>query len=179
MKESGRVSPEFSRPLAVDSIGAQHQQRRIEADRAERERLARRFDLLALDRLEATLELSRHKDDLIQVKGRLVADAVQSCVITLAPVPAHVEADFETSFSPSAVESLELDFDPLGEDLPEPITDGEIDLGEAVAQQLAIALDPYPKAPGASLEAPGMVRGAGSAAPRSPFAGLARLKKKP
>ena len=55
----------------------------------------------------------------------------------------------------------------------EPIAAGEIDLGEAVAQQLAVSLDPYPRAPGATLAS------TGEAEAQSPFAALAALKKKP
>ena len=178
MKQGPQAVPEFSRPLAADSVGAQPQPRRIEADRAERERLATRFELLSLDRLAAELALSRHRGDVIRLRGHLVADVVQSCVVTLAPVPAHIEVDFETSYSASAVEPAEADLDPLAEDAPEPIPEGSIDLGEAVAQQLAISLDPYPRAPGASLEASESAR-AGDAAPKGPFAGLESLRKKP
>ena len=148
MKEPAAVTPEFSRPLPADSVGPQPLLRRIEAGPAEREGLAKRFDLLALDRLEASLELSRGKGEVIRLQGHFTADVVQSCVVTLGPVPAHLEVDFEMSFSASAVEPAVADLDPLAEEGPEPIPEGLIDLGEAVAQQLAIALDPYPRAPG-------------------------------
>jgi hypothetical protein len=57
--------------------------------------------------------------------------------------------------------------------------DGRIDLGEAVAQQLAIALDPYPRAPGAGLGPDGFTAGPGNTAGKQPFAALAALKKRP
>jgi uncharacterized metal-binding protein YceD (DUF177 family) len=172
--EADGVRAEFSRPLAAESVGAQPLRRRIEAGPAEREALAGRFGLVALDRLEATLELRRDKGDVIRLEGHFLADVVQSCVVTLAPVPAHLEADFTTSYSISAVTPAAEDLDPLGEDAPEPIPGGEIDLGEAVAQQLAVALDPYPRAPGASLALPSEREMADN-----PFAALAALRKKP
>jgi uncharacterized metal-binding protein YceD (DUF177 family) len=177
MKHPASTIPEFSRPLSADSIGSQPVRRQIEADRIERERLARRFDLLSLDRLEASLDLARHKGDVIRMKGHLTADAVQSCVVSLAPVPAHLEVDFETSYSASATEPTEAELDPLGEDSPEPIPGGEIDLGEAVAQQFAISLDPYPRAPGARLESTAADESA-RAAGKGPFAALAALRKR-
>ena len=178
MTQPTGMTPEFSRPLAAESIGAQGLQRRIEASPAEREKLARRFDLLALDRLEATLMLQREKGEVIRLEGRFIADVVQSCVVTLAPVPAHLEADFETRYSASVADSAEEELDPLGEDAPEAIVGGEIDLGEAVAQQLAIALDPYPRAPGASLPAGQDTKALEEGAAPNPFAALAELKKK-
>jgi uncharacterized metal-binding protein YceD (DUF177 family) len=179
MKEPTIVTPEFSRPLAADSIGPQPLERRIEANPTERAGLASRFDLLGLDRLEAHLVLRRDKGDVIRLEGRFTADVVQSCVLTLAPVPAHLEGDFETCYGATAVEAAEEEFDPLAADSPEPIPGGEIDLGEVVAQQLAVALDPYPKAPGATLAAASGAEARGQQSAPNPFAGLAALKKKP
>jgi uncharacterized metal-binding protein YceD (DUF177 family) len=170
MTEPARITPEFSRPVAAESVGAQPVEHRIEASPAEREALAGRFGLLALERLEATLVLRRDKGDVLRLEGHFLAD-VQSCVVTLAPVPAHLEAGFETSYSASAV-AAEEDLDPLGDDAPEPIPGGEVDLGEAVAQQLAVTLDPYPRVPGAAL-AP-----MPAAMAENPFDALSVLKKK-
>ncbi len=108
---------------------------------------------------------------MIRLQGHLSADVVQSCVVTLGPVPAHLEVDFEMSFSASAVEPAVADLDPLAEEGPEPIPEGVIDLGEAVAQQLAIALDPYPRAPGASLEALEEAKRLSGAGNTEPFRG--------
>jgi uncharacterized metal-binding protein YceD (DUF177 family) len=180
MIQAASTAVEFSRPVAADSIGPQRQVREISADAQERHQLAERFGLLALDRLDATLELRRHAGDVIQATGRLSADVVQSCVASLAPVPAHLEVEFEVSYSATAAESPEVELDPLAEDAPEPVVGGAIDLGEAVAQQLALSLDPYPRAPGAawpSVEVAGPA--AADPAPRHPFAGLAALKQGP
>ena len=118
---------------------------------------------------------------MIHVSGHLSADAVQRCVVSLVPIPAHIETDFEVSYSGAAAQADEGDFDPVGIDTPEPLIDGRIDLGEAVAQQLAIALDPYPRAPGASLDPEGFSVGSGDGigevGGKQPFAALAALKK--
>jgi uncharacterized metal-binding protein YceD (DUF177 family) len=180
MSPTPRIQPEFARPIAADSVGSQAQHREIVADPAERAALARRFGFLSLDRLSATLELRRQAGEIIGLTGRLMGDVVQSCVVSLAPVPAHIEADFEASYAATAAAELPaVDLDPLDRDGPEPLIDGEIDLGEAVAQQLAIALDPYPRAPGAALPA-GDFAGAGEqTGKKRPFAVLETLKKRP
>lgn len=178
MSARPRIEPEFARPLAADSIGSQPQHREIAAEVGEREALARRFGLLSLDRLNASLELRRHAGDVIGLTGQLVGDVVQSCVVSLAPVAAHIEVDFEASYRAGETQLPQVDVDPLGRDGPEPLIDGQIDLGEAVAQQLAIALDPYPRAPGAALH-PGQLAGADEQTGKSqPFAALAALKKR-
>jgi hypothetical protein len=59
------------------------------------------------------------------------------------------------------------------------LIDGEIDLGEAVAQQLAVALDPYPRAPGAAWPQADTGDADIAAEPvRRPFAALDALKKR-
>ncbi len=179
MSPMSRIRPEFSRPIAADSVGSQAQHREIVADAAERAALARRFGLLSLDRLTAVLELRRHAGEIIGLTGRLVGDVVQSCVVSLAPVPAHIEADFEASYAAAKAASPAVDLDPLDREGPEPLIDGEIDLGEAVAQQLAITLDPYPRAAGAALPAGDFARAGEQTGKKQPFAVLEALKKRP
>jgi len=178
MARSTIQSPEFSRPVAADGVGMQGQRWEVSAEPAERAALARRFGLISIDRLSASIELRRKAGDAIALSGHLIADVVQSCVITLAPLQAHFEADFATSYSSAGSEEAHVDLDPVADDGPEPLIGGEIDLGEAVAQELAVTLDPYPRAPGAVLP-PGKFAALGDRNERKrPFSGLAALKKR-
>jgi hypothetical protein len=141
---------EFSRPVAADHIGAQESEWEIAADAAERQRLAARFALLALERLTAVLRLRRSGSGLIHLRGRFEADVVQACVVTLEPVRSRVAESFALTFTTRrGTGGGEVVIDLDAEDPPEELTDGHIDLGETVVQQLAVALDPYPRAPGA------------------------------
>jgi uncharacterized metal-binding protein YceD (DUF177 family) len=173
---------EFSRPVSADQIGNQEVTREIEASPAERAALAERLDLIALDALTATLRLRRLPDGLIWLSGRLVAEVVQSCVVTLAPIPSRCAVEFTMRFGAvgQAPESLrEIEVASEGEDEPEPLVDGQIDLGESVVQQLAVSLDPYPRAPGAALPealATGDDAEGPGGAEKSPFIALAKLK---
>jgi len=141
---------EFSRLISADQIGVQETVREITANAAERAALVERFGLLSLGRLTATLGLVRRRSGMIQLRGRFEADLVQACVVSLEPVPAHLAAEFTMSFGAAPEESGdggEVVVSVEGEDPPEEIVDGRIDLGEAVAQQLAVAIDPYPRSP--------------------------------
>ena len=138
---TARNLAEFSRPIAADTISTQVQRREIKAEAAERRALAARFGLLSLDALAGVLELRRQEGDIVHVSGRLSADVVQSCAVSLVPVAAHIEADFAVDYGAGATPEEGEELDPLGPDAPEPIVAGEIDLGEALAQQLAIALE--------------------------------------
>lgn len=171
---------EFSRVITLDKISLTETGRRLEADPAERQALAARFELLGLDRLTAEIRLKRTGAGVIRVSGSFEAQLTQACVISLAPVPAELAIDFEVFFSEDVRATdadLTLEYDQ--DDPPEPATGGQIDLGEVVAEQLGLNLNPYPKAAGATLPG-GWVAEAvdtASAAPkRNPFAALAELK---
>ena len=87
---------------------------------------------------------------LVRMTGRLAAEVVQSCVISLEPVASTIELDFTTLYGPEQPgKSVIVDLDA---DIAEPFDGEAIDIGEAVAQQLALSLDPYPRAPGARLQ---------------------------
>ena len=171
--------PEFSRIVTIESLADEELSREIEADADERAALAKRFGLLALDRLTATVRVKRLRGRSIGVEGSFVADVVQSCVVTLEPVASHIAEDFAVTFAPAAEigEGAELDLSPWAEDLPEPLEGDSIDIGETVAQFLALALDPYPRRQGVAFEAsdfPGLT----PEEPRTgPFAALATLRK--
>lgn len=173
---------EFSRPIAVDGLGEEAVVERIEATAGERAALARRLDLLALDRLAATLELRRAEGgEAVRLTGRLEAEVTQACVVTLAPVSSRLEEEFSLLYGPEsdpdrAGGEVLVDLDE--EDGPEPIPPGGLDLGEVVAEQLALALDPYPRAEGAGLEQSewGDAEDGAGRKP-NPFAVLSSLKK--
>jgi uncharacterized metal-binding protein YceD (DUF177 family) len=145
-------SQEFSRFVEADSVGTHRMERRIAANPEERAALAKRFDLIGIDRLEAVFSLKRAGSGVIHVSGEVAAEVTQACVVTLAPVPAKVAESFSADFADEdrrRTEDADLDF--AADDPPEPIRNGHIDLGELAAEQLALALDPYPRAPGAAV----------------------------
>lgn len=152
------VRPEFSRQVRADRVHDREMVETIEAGEAERRALAERFELEAINRLTATVRLRRLQGGpMIRVVGNLEADVVQTCGVTLEPVPAHISEEFTALFSPDDRpgdddEDLEFDmeFGPESEfeDGPEPLENGRIDIGELTAQHLSLALDPYPRADG-------------------------------
>ena len=180
MKHRPVVEPELSRPLLVDKIPAGGIEEHVVASPAERKALVARFGLLDLGKLEADLNVDREKGHMIAVTGTLTADVVQPCVVTLEPVPAHITDSIDILFAPRAILDVGANpphSDAIEDEAPEPIVNGLIDLGELVAQHLAVALDPYPRKPGVSLDAvksepPGENT-------YKPFAKLVELKNKP
>jgi len=168
------AAPEFARPVDLTRISESGAQMTVEASPAERAALARRFGLPGIDSLRAELELKRIRGGAaVRLTGRLTADVTQSCVVTLEPVRQHVDDAFEILYSDEVTDEQSA----IGADIawPEPLPDGALDVGEAVAEQLSLALDPYPRAPGVALEK--QWTGEGGAA--KPFAALDKLRKPP
>ena len=142
------ITPEFSRTVGIDRLGPAPQNMAIVAEPGEREALARRFGLVALESLTAELELCRRGSD-VRLNGRVRGRAVQACVATGAPVKAEIDEPMELVFRPAnagtAEEEIELSASEL--DVIE-YDGGTIDVGEAAAETLCLALDPYPRTPG-------------------------------
>jgi len=167
-------APEFSRIVRVTEFGDGARERVISATAAECTALARRFSLRALGSLEARLRTLPEAGGCL-VTGTLTADLVQACVATGEDVPAHLDADFAIRFvrglDGEDAEELELsvaDCDLL------PLEDERIDLGEAVAQTLALNLDPYPRVADADKRLREL--GVLSEGEAGPFAALKGLK---
>lgn len=175
---------EFSRFVAVDRLEQGEVAERIGAREDECRALAARFGLIALERLDADVRLRRiEKGPIVRVEGRLFADVVQTCVVSLEPVEGRVEEEFSLLYAPASRIAARGGRAPgeAGDDWPEPIQHGAIDIGEAVAQQLALALDLYPRKPGIRLEdVLGKCQGIslGEEPKESPFAVLSRLAKR-
>jgi uncharacterized metal-binding protein YceD (DUF177 family) len=165
------VTPEFSRLVRLDRLGSQPFRRRIEATAEEREKLCRRFDLLSLERLTAAVDLSRQSGEVIRLEASFEAEFVQSCVLTLEPVPDAISDRFSLVFGPPEGEPQEI---ALGRDDAafEPLAGDAIDIGEAVAQELSLALPVSPHLLDASNDI-----GLGELSSKSPFASLARLRR--
>lgn len=169
------MTPEFSRTIDAETISESPRQIEIAADETERRRLAGRFGLKAIDSLAAQLRLAR-RAGIIHADGRVDADVVQSCVVTDAPLPVHIDAPLSVRFLPnghgdSGEDEVELsaeDCDTL------PIAGGKMDIGELVAETLALSLDPFPRSAGADEALREM--NLGGEADAGPFAALKSLK---
>jgi uncharacterized metal-binding protein YceD (DUF177 family) len=175
MTEPVEPPPEFSRTLPMSAVGPEGRSHSLRATPEECAALAARFGIPAVESLKAELQLKEESSGAIRVRGQLRAKVVQLCVVTLEPFKQVVEDRLDLRFLPARAE---LSDDPEGPDEIE-TEYGTMQLGEAVAEQLSLALDPYPRAPGAELPPMEDADEAAEEAPvrPNPFASLARLKK--
>ena len=148
----------------------------LAADDAQRIAIARRLGLESLDRLEGHAVLSRN-DQIIRARGRVQASLAQSCVVTGESIASHVDEPFDILFMPEpAADGADEEIELAEADCDVMFHDGaRIDLGAAIADTLALSIDPYPRSAGAdaALKEAGIM----TEAEASPFAALAQLRK--
>jgi uncharacterized metal-binding protein YceD (DUF177 family) len=163
--------------VRIDNLPPEGRDIEVRASESQLLAIAERLKISALDRLEARLNLTRFRGGL-RVHGRIHAATVQPCVITFVPVPQTIEEEFDRIYLPAgeqpkaAPTHQEVFVDLDGDDAPEYFEGHEVDLAEAIVETVALALDPYPRAEGASIEELGLPD---DGAEISPFAGLKSL----
>ena len=166
---------DFAHRLPLDRI-RDGERLELVADETERQAIAERLGLQSLERLEAHVKLAREAAK-IRAQGRLRASLEQSCIATGEPVAEHIDEPFEIVFLPEPDgERVEDEIELASEDCDVVFYEGgAIDLGTAIADTLALAVDPYPRSAGADAA----LRDAGviSETEAGPFAGLAKLIK--
>ncbi len=186
--------PELSRRIQVRTLGTMQAgsvalDTTVEASPAECAALARRLDVPSVQAVRCRFRLSgADRSGRVTADGLLQATLDRICVATLDQFTATVTERFTVRFVPDEqmpddATRGEASLDP-DEDDDLPYGSGTIDLGEAAAEQLALALDPYPHKPGAVLP-PGIgsvdlpAEEAVEATPDrpNPFAALAALRR--
>ena len=161
---------EFSRPLQTDRVPKLGSTEKLAAGAKELVALAKRMNLPALHDLKAEIRATPWRGGGMRLEGSLTADVEQVSVISLDSFRQVVSLPVIRYFLPAGVSAGD------DEDDADPIVHGIIDLGEVVAETLALELDPYPRKPGedfvAHIEADDV-------APEkaSPFAALAKDPK--
>lgn len=144
--------PEFSRVLSVARIPPKGVEETLQAKPVERTALAKRFDLIDIPRLEAHLTLKPESDDAIHVTGDINAEIVQQCIVSLEPITNNLNIGVDLLLIPGKKKNDEPeDFSGDMNAEIDTYTNGKIDLGELVVQQLGVNIDLYPRKPNAAL----------------------------
>lgn len=138
---------EFSHKVTVDPWPKDGIVIDLSASAEEREALRARSDIVELPSLRVAAAIERSLEDLV-LAGRIEAVVAQTCVVTLKPVTSSLDVPFERRFRRPAIhkkmveagQSLDLDDDDID------ILEGdEIDVGDVIAEEFCLALDPYPR----------------------------------
>lgn len=179
-------SPALSRKMTVSEVPPEGVEMEIVATEAERAALAQLNGLPAVLSLQAELRARRWRGDGLEIDGALRARVRQTCVASLDEFESDIAEPIHVRFAPHRDEPRSRrraaeagreagtgDHDPLGEDPPDELVGGEADLGAVVSEFLTLALDPYPRRPGAVFDA----ASADAADNVSPFAALKSVVK--
>lgn len=162
--------PSFSDSIRLNEIGA-GLSRTLTPDDQARRSIARALDLASLDVFEAEMKVAPAREGWT-LTGRVRAEAVQTCGLTLEPLPVTIDERFAIALVEAALpvegEEIEVSID---DDAPDVVEDGRIDLGQYAVEQLALTLDPFPRKPGAEFVQPE------EPAEISPFAVLKAFRK--
>lgn len=151
----------LSRLLSMTEVSPDGLKIDIVASPAERGALARFNDLADVLSFEAKLEARRWRGDGLNVTGEIHARVRQTCVATLEEFDSDVVAPVELRFAPPADaapanrrrrQETEPPRDADAEDEPDPLIGGAVDLGLVASEFFTLALDPYPRKPGAAFE---------------------------
>ena len=155
----------------------------LKADEKELRALAKAHDLVSVQSFAAELLVRKWRKDGVKITGRVTADITQTCIITLEPLASRIDGEVDALFVPEGSKlarpllttdgEIVIDFD--GDDLPETFSGDTIDAGAVAEEFFGLAIDPYPRAPGAALEEAS--NEAGEAQKPSPFASLVKLRK--
>lgn len=169
------IPPLFSHWVDLSDIDQKGLEVTLTLDESARATLAEAFDLLDLPAVSAQATIWP-ADEGVTLRFHLRAQVVQQCVVTLEPVPGDVDETITLHYTPRAVldETHRVVDIANDDDPPEPLDGDRLDLGAAVAEHLALSLDPFPRKADAVLP-PSATDGKHEAT--GPFAALARLKR--
>jgi uncharacterized metal-binding protein YceD (DUF177 family) len=153
----------------------------LETDAGLRKRLAEYAGVANIPALEARLKVMPDGDDGAHVSGELTGSVRQTCVVSLEEFDNAIRETVDVFFAEQAEPSKPADGEEdeaFGEDGPDPIIGGKIDLGALAAEFLLLAIDPYPRKPGVVFRKPadGVEDVPES---KSPFDALSALKTGP
>ena len=167
--------PEFSFILHPSELEDTETTYELTAESDECAALSERFQLKAIEGFNFILKMKPlRKENAIRLRGKLYATVVQSCVVSMVLVTNIIEEEFEIFFRE------ESQIDNSGNeniDRFEPYLADTIDIGEIASEELALAIDPYPRAAGIATDALGPYLGKREDPGTKPFAGLAALKR--
>ena len=193
-KQYNSGGAEWSYSVDVEKLSSEPKRYQFEADERQRIDLARRLSIVSVEKAECIVTLQKVSSGIFHAIGTVQADVTQSCVVSLAPVPAHIEDEFEGWYSDKGANAVsfakaradrdvkkgQTEIEVLEESAdPEPIIGGKIDIGELATQYLSLALDPYPQAEGVDrvYAAPAPDKD-GAELRKSPFEALKDWKEK-
>jgi len=182
MTRHTQPEPLLDASVRLDNLPPEGRTIKVGLDPANLPAIAELLKVTAVSGVGGTLKAVRFRGG-IRVEGQVQATIVQPCVVTLEPVTQAIDEPYDRIFLPASqvprrepVAGAEVLVDLDQDELPDHFEGSDVDLTDSVLETIALAIDPYPRAPGASLDDLGadlLDR------EESPFASLKTLKIDP
>lgn len=172
------TEPPITRFYDLNCLSEAGYETSFDLGRPELAALAEWADVVAVNSFHATVSMKRLSPSRFAYAARLEAQIVQNCTVSLEPISSNISMDFARTLHLVAQARKTADFSgelsPAAgdEDVPEEIDSPRFDLAAPLLEEFVLAIDPYPRAPGVSLELPAE----DDAKPENPFAVLKGLK---
>lgn len=160
----------WTHPVMVSELPEDGAEFRLQADEATRVELAKFVGVIAVPRLNASFQVKPAADGGAAVDGLLDATVTQQCGVTLEPFDNKVSEAISLRFTPEGGAPGGISEDEFDTG-PDTLENGMLDLAAVTSEFLALAIDPYPRKPGAVFQPP---EEGGKA---SAFAALEQLKR--
>lgn len=166
--------------IRLDSMPSDGRDLVLDVDEDERAALAAHLELSSVDSLLVKLHADKFRGGM-RVHGGLQATISQPSVVSFEPVSQQISESIDRIFLPGGEKSYagaagaEIFVDLEGDDVPDHFDGQEADLSDLIIEVLSLAIDPYPRAVGESLESIGV--DPIEDAEESPFARLRALKR--
>jgi uncharacterized metal-binding protein YceD (DUF177 family) len=172
MSKTQTPKQEFTRPLIVDRVPRKGSHEVFAAEPSECKALASRFGIPSISFVKAHLVAVPWRGGGLKVTGKIETELEQVSVISLEKFTSKPKFEVERYYLPPKilVDAVEDDADP--------IENGEVDLGELVAETIGLELDPYPRKPGETYDNPEFDSDKADNKPPSPFAKMLIRDKK-
>jgi uncharacterized metal-binding protein YceD (DUF177 family) len=173
----------LSRSYNLARLGQAGDEVRFEADQTQRAAVAQFANIVSVERLTVQVGLKKPLPGHFVLAYRVEADVIQSCVVTLASVAAHIDCAFSRKLhltgtgrqakasAMTPIKPTDIDLSEV-EEAPEEIESSHYDLAGPALEEFFLALDPYPRCPGVEFDP----AKAAVEANQSPFAVLKSLK---
>lgn len=152
----------------------------LQPDTTMLDRIAAYLGLEYIDALRFKGQIQPRRKEDWRISGRLTASLAQACVVSLEPVPEKIDEDLLRDLTPlHLIEQTNVAEVEIGAEDDADVFQDQIDIAAIALEELALALEPYPRAPDAALETKTFTE-KGIAPLRDsdvkPFAKLAELK---
>ena len=180
------MNPEFTIPITIAELPPSGLNIRWTLEEPPRQHLADRLAVKSLEKfaIDISIRMEKSSTPRVAVDGSLEATVLQSCSVTLELIVSKLSIPVSLIFEEKAAEPAHLleETDAEGDDPPEPMIDGQFDVGDTLVQLLAVEINPFPRKPGISLdsmpEAKARLGSVKDSETDNRFAALAALKDK-